>query len=281
MRKSLLFLAIAFAASWLLAFTYIEFFGTHYSWQFALMGALYMFGPAVAAVVVQRVYRLPVVEPLRISFRLNRWFLVAWLLPPVLALAATAVSLLLPGVEFTSDPTRANIFQFMAQNFSEAEQRELTGSVNDMPIHPFFLVLAGGMAAGATINAVAGFGEELGWRGFLVREWAQLGFWRSSWLAGVVWGIWHAPFLIYGHNYPGHTFSGVVVMTIWTMLFTPLITYVCLRAESVIAAAIMHGTLNGTALAPCWYCAEAIRSPSGSWDLPESSCCCCSMRFST
>lgn len=95
-----------------------------------------------------------------------------------------------------------------------------------------------------------GFGEELGWRGFLQREWASLGFWKSSWLVGLVWGLWHIPFLLHGHNFPGHTYLGVLVMTAWTVLFAPLITYIRYRANSVIAAAVMHGTLNGTAMAP-------------------------------
>jgi hypothetical protein len=47
----------------------------------------------------------------------------------------------------------------------------------------FWLALGQGLIAGATINAVAGFGEELGWRGFLYRELSFLGFWKSSlWL---------------------------------------------------------------------------------------------------
>ena len=37
------------------------------------------------------------------------------------------------------------------------------------------------------------------------------------------------------------------MMTIWCILLTPLFLYVTIKAKSVIAAAIMHGTLNGTA----------------------------------
>ncbi len=37
------------------------------------------------------------------------------------------------------------------------------------------------------------------------------------------------------------------MMIIWCMLLTPIFVYVRVKAKSVIAAAIMHGTLNGTA----------------------------------
>ena len=40
------------------------------------------------------------------------------------------------------------------------------------------------------------------------------------------------------------------MMILWTVLFSPLIAYVCIRSSSVIPAAIMHGTINGTATAP-------------------------------
>ena len=39
-------------------------------------------------------------------------------------------------------------------------------------------------------------------------------------------------------------------MTLWTILFSPIIAYVCIRSSSVISAAIMHGAINGTAMMP-------------------------------
>jgi membrane protease YdiL (CAAX protease family) len=40
------------------------------------------------------------------------------------------------------------------------------------------------------------------------------------------------------------------MMTIFTLLLSPIFGYVTLKARSVIAAAIAHGTLNGTAGIP-------------------------------
>jgi membrane protease YdiL (CAAX protease family) len=104
--------------------------------------------------------------------------------------------------------------------------------------------------AGLTVNAIAGFGEELGWRGLLLRETAPFGFWNSSFLIGAIWGIWYLPFIIHGHNYPGYPIAGIFMMILWTILFSPLIGYVCIRSSSVLSAVIMHGALNGTAMAP-------------------------------
>ena len=101
--------------------------------------------------------------------------------------------------------------------------------------------------AGPTINAVAAFGEELGWRGLLLKELKTIGFWRSSLVIGFLWGLWHLPVIVNGYNYPGHPVAGPIMMTLVTILLSPLIGYVRLRAESVFAAAVFHGTFNAAA----------------------------------
>jgi membrane protease YdiL (CAAX protease family) len=87
----------------------------------------------------------------------------------------------------------------------------------------------------------------LGWRGLLLRESEPLVFWRSSALIGLVWGFWHALLILHRHNYPEHRWAGVFLMTAMTVLLSPLLSYLTIRANSVLAAAIFHGTFNATA----------------------------------
>jgi membrane protease YdiL (CAAX protease family) len=250
MKKAVLFLVLTFLLSWPVAFGGCSALQP-YTAAWLVMAVWVMFTPLISTIIVQKlVYRQPLMKPLHISFRPNRWFLVAVLFPAFLAVAATAVSLLFPGVSFSADLTEANYFLFFGKNFSRDQVAALARSAADMPLHPMVLLLIGGTIAGITVNGVAGFGEELGWRGLLLRETARLGFWRASFVTGVIWGLWHLPFLIHGHNYPGHPFTGVLMLALWTVSFTPLIAYVCIRSNSVIAAAIMHGAINGTAIAP-------------------------------
>jgi membrane protease YdiL (CAAX protease family) len=202
----------------------------------------------VAIIVQKAVYKAPLKEPLRINFRPNRWFLVAWLTPLLFALVTLGASLLLPGVEFSSD--MEGMFRRFEKVFTTEQLTEMRHQVEALPIHPFWLGLLQGLIAGLTVNAVAGFGEELGWRGLLLRELEGVGFWKSSFLIGVIWGLWHAPLIAQGHNYPEHPWIGVFVMTVFTVLLSPLMAFVTLRANSVIAAAIFHGTLNAVAGLP-------------------------------
>ncbi|MCC5623386.1 CPBP family glutamic-type intramembrane protease, partial [Nostoc sp. CHAB 5715] len=69
-------------------------------------------------------------------------------------------------------------------------------------------------------------------------------------MIGLTWGVWHAPLILQGHNYPQHHRIGVFMMTISTFLLAPIYSYITIKSKSVIAAAIMHGTINGLAVLP-------------------------------
>lgn len=249
LKKIILFVGLTFLVSYLFVFGYLALGGKWTIPGMYLVGVTYMFIPLAVAVVVQKVvYKAPLKEPFRIHFRPNRWFLVAWLTPLPIALATLGVSLLLPGIEFSADLT--GIFQQFQKVLTPEQMAEMRQRMETLPVHPFWLALVQGLIAGVTVNAVAAFGEEAGWRGLLLRELEGIGFWRSSLVIGLIWGLWHAPLILQGHNYPDHPWAGVFLMTVFTVLLSPLFSYVALRANSVIAAAIFHGSINAVAGLP-------------------------------
>jgi len=217
-------------------------------WQMpgALIVAItYMFLPLfVSAALIRFVYHERLQSALRISFQFNRWWLVAWAVPPVYALLTFLLSLMIPGVSFA--PGMEGLFARFASSLTGEQLVAMQEQLAAAPWMPVVLGLLGGMTAGITVNAIAAFGEEAGWRGFLLKSLLPLGFWRASLIIGTIWGLWHAPLILLGHNYPEHPVIGVFMMTLWTILLTPLLNYLTLRAKSVIVAAIFHGTLNGT-----------------------------------
>lgn len=242
---AVLFAALTIFFSYLMVSLYLVLGGKWGTPGSVAVGVAYMFIAAAIAVVMQRVvYRQPVKGPLGISFKLNRWFLAGWLLPPAMALATMGVSLLLPGVSYS--PEMAGMFEKYKDILTPEQLQQMQSQAVSLPVHPIWIALLQGLLAGITVNAVAGFGEELGWRGFLLKELEYLGFWKSSAVIGLFWGVWHAPLILQGHNYPQHPVAGVFMMTVYTLLLTPIFIYIRVKAKSVIAAAIAHGTLNGT-----------------------------------
>lgn len=245
-KKVILFIGLTFFANWFMAILFFAFGGRWGSPASLAFAATYMFIPMVMAIVVQKfIYKEPLKQPLGISFKLNGWFLIAWLLPLIIVFASLGVSLLFPGVEYC--PEMTGLLERYESVVTAEQLQQMQNFPSVFRSHPILTALLLGLIAGITVNAVAGFGEELGWRGFLQKELGFLGFWKSSAVIGVIWGVWHAPVVLLGHNYPQHRLLGVVMMTLLTLLLAPIFSYIRLKANSVIAAAIIHGTLNGTA----------------------------------
>ena len=251
-RKATLFTVLTFLASYLMVFLYFALGG---KWTFPgslILSLVYMFVPmAIALFVQKKIYREPVKEPLGVSFRINRWFLVAWLFPVAFAAVTIGASTLLPGIEYSGE--LEEIYEKLESMLPAEQAKQMREQAAALPFHPLWIGLLQGLVTGITINAVAAFGEELGWRGFLQKELSYFGFWKSSAVIGLIWGLWHAPLILQGHNYPQHPRAGVALMTVFCILLSPLFSYVRIRANSVIAAAVMHGSLNamgGLALLP-------------------------------
>ena len=93
-----------------------------------------------------------------------------------------------------------------------------------------------------------GFGEEYGWRGYLQAELIKVGKVRGILLVGVIWGLWHAPVILMGHNYPGYPLQGVLLMTLYTIALAFVFGYAVLKSRSVWLAAYLHA-LNNQVLA--------------------------------
>ena len=248
MKKSnvLSFIGLTYFLSWMLAGLAYLFGVRYYGAASFIVTVGYMFVPMIVAIFIQKVIlREPLSKPLGLSFRLNRWWLVAWLLPPVVSFGTIGVSLTFVSVEYT--PQMAGILERFRSFLPPEQMEEIERGMGTVRIHPLWTGLLQGLVAGPTINAVAGFGEELGWRGFLQKELKGLGFYRSSVLIGFIWGVWHMPIILQGHNYPDHPLFGVFMMIAWCILLSPIFSLVRLRSDSVIAAAVLHGSLNGTA----------------------------------
>lgn len=248
-RKIGVFAALAYGLAWSLAFTYFALGGRLGSLGFVALGIAFMFTPAIAAVIAQRLLWKQPWRELGLAAPQWRWLLAAWLLPLALMLATIALSLAFPGVHLVTG--LHGLYGQLAGQLSPDQLSELHArldhSVLAVPgVLPLLFALQV-LGAGATINAVAAFGEELGWRGLLAHELREMGFWSASLLTGLIWGVWHLPLIIHGYNYPGHPVVGPIMMTLMTVLISPLIGYIRFRAQSVFAAAVFHGMFNAAA----------------------------------
>jgi membrane protease YdiL (CAAX protease family) len=97
---------------------------------------------------------------------------------------------------------------------------------------------------GPLLGLPIAFGEEYGWRGYLQGELVRLGRVRGILLVGVIWGLWHAPIIAMGHNYPGYPVPGILLMTVYTRELAFIFGYAVLKSGSVWLAAFLHALNN-------------------------------------
>jgi membrane protease YdiL (CAAX protease family) len=100
------------------------------------------------------------------------------------------------------------------------------------------------LLVGPFVNSVFAFGEELGWRGYLLPKLLPLGKPRAYLLTGIVWGLWHLPLVLVGFMYPGYPFSGMLLFTMLTTVLGIYMNELTLRHHSSILAGWIHGVIN-------------------------------------
>jgi membrane protease YdiL (CAAX protease family) len=99
---------------------------------------------------------------------------------------------------------------------------------------------------GVPIGTLLAFGEEFGWRGYLLPKLLPLGEVKAALIIGLIWGLWHLPVLIVGLNYPDQPILPMIaVFLVSTTLLSLLHTrFYVASGASLLAVALLHGSLN-------------------------------------
>lgn len=231
-KKVWIWLILTFVSSSLYFITY-KMFGE--TWMFISL-AIAMFMPAFMVVVVKKlIYKEPLKGRYYLHFKFNKFVVLGVLMPLLLIFYVVLLNGLIT-------PATIGVNQVYREQF-------MTLGVSEDMLLPVVLAttLLNGIIAGITINAVFAFGEEYGWRGFLQKEWSYMGPWKSSALIGAVWGLWHAPIVVQGYNFPDHPYIGVFLMIIATTFLGIIISYFTKRSGTILTAAFFHGVFNAVA----------------------------------
>lgn len=201
-------------------------------------GAL-MWPPAIGAFVARRWVERSGFADAGLRWPSWRYLVLAWIGPPALTFIVLLLSM--PVYGFDSNLTLLR------------EALERSGQTLPVPVATIAIAqIVLGLTLAVPINAVFAFGEEFGWRGYLLpRLMALMGPWPGLLLHGAIWGFWHAP-LIYlaGYNYPGHNVLGVPLFVVFCTLAGVLLGWLQLASGSVLAPTIAHASLNAIAGVP-------------------------------
>jgi len=124
--------------------------------------------------------------------------------------------------------------QLKAQELNIPYEALLLAVMIQLIIAPFF-------------NTLFAFGEEAGWRGFLLgRLEEECGRLKAILLSGFIWGIWHYPLiLLFGYDYTYETrFLGSLVFLLFVIPLGFILSWLRFKTDSVLLPSLGHGAVN-------------------------------------
>ena len=252
LKRVIVYVVITFALTWLYSLLIVypvangEALNGIPAMATQLTVAAAMFFPAVGVVLTRLVTREGFKNAwLKPHIRCNvKAYLLAWFGPAILTFAGIAVYFLI-------FPNNLDLsFSYFTATL------EATGAPLEtlpMPIGTLMLVqCVQALFLAPIMNFVTCFGEEWGWRGYLLPKMKNLLPTVPMLLVtGIIWGLWHAPMTIIGHNYGlgywGFPITGIAMMCLFCVVLGIFLSYVTLKTGSCIPAIIGHGAINGIA----------------------------------
>jgi membrane protease YdiL (CAAX protease family) len=243
-RKSLgWFLGITFFISWplfLIPLLFEEMDPTNKRLMTQGLWALAMWGPGIAAIITTLVIAKQPFKSLRLNtLGSKRFYLWAWLLPIGLTILGGLLTLLFGLAKLDLN------FTVIRETMASAANGKAVPAETIIAIQVLFA-----FTLAPLINMVFALGEELGWRGFLLPYLLPLGQWKAIVIGGIIWGIWHAPAIVQGLNYPGYPILGIFMMIIFCVLLGTTLSWMYLNTRSPWVAALAHGSVNAVAGLP-------------------------------
>lgn len=221
-----------------------------------IMVAAVMFLPAVGALVTRLATKEKFTkENLMISLRLKenlKYYGLAWFGYVLLIILGAILYFLIFPKQFDADMGYVKAL-FEAQ----ADSAGVTVSAEQIKITIIVQILMG-IFLSPFLNFIPCFGEEWGWRGFLLPKMLKrFKVVPALLINGVIWGLWHAPLTMMGHNYGvgyrGFPFLGIFAMCLFCIVMGIILSYVTIKTGSCIPAVIGHGTLNGFAAVSIYF----------------------------
>jgi membrane protease YdiL (CAAX protease family) len=253
-KRIALFLALGYGIAW--AFGLIIYLtgglanspqlipGTPITLALVLLAGGYMWAPALAHALTRLFtregWRAAGLRP-RLAQVWPYW-LAGWFVPALMTILGAALFFAVFPQFF--DASLGTLSRMLDQSAQRAGQAA--------PFGPWALVAIqtiAGILLAPLINSLFTFGEEFGWRAYLLPKLLPLGERTALVTTGVIWGVWHWPVIAMGHNYglsyPGAPWAGMLAMVWFTLATGMFLGRVALRADSVWPAVIGHAAING------------------------------------
>lgn len=226
LKRLVIFLLLAFGLTWIpwiafnIIFGYNEWFE---SGRYGILVLLAGYGPALANVITRKLTKESWRDSkLHLNLKGNlKYYLIA--------LTVMSVVGIISGLQIT--------FTYGRWDWAEIS----ANAPFDMVLQTVISIFAMGPLFSFTV-----FGEEFGWRGYMNGKLEPLlGTVGTCIVGGIIWGVWHAPLTLCGHNYgTEQPFIGVLLMCLNCVSSGIILMWLTKKTDSIFPACIMHSMNN-------------------------------------
>lgn len=248
-KRILLYLLITFGTTWLFEFLVVWPVATSTNPAVQSMAqltlAVAMFFPALGVLLTRLItkegFKNSMLAPKNGKHSIP-YFLMGWFGPTLLTIIGSVVYFVIFPGRF--DPDMGAMKAVLAAQGIEPTKEMVTTVVASQ--------IVTGISLAPALNAINCFGEEWGWRGYLLPKLLKrMGILPTLLVSGVIWGVWHLPATMLGHNYGtgylGYPVTGVLAMCLFCVVIGIIFSYLTIRTGSCLPAMLGHGALNGFA----------------------------------
>lgn len=136
---------------------------------------------------------------------------------------------------------------YITQNYAKfGAPTDISLSVGSMLLMGLIILIISAVAIPIWFIAL---GEDIGWQGYLLPLLCKkLPVQGAVLLNGTLWGMGHAPLIYFGLNYgtdyAGAPFAGIFMMILVCIVLGIWLSYVTLKTENCMYAAIIHGSVD-------------------------------------
>ena len=228
LKRLLLFLLFAFGIAWIPAIILNAAVGYEnwFSGPYMILGLPLLYAPALANIITRRLTKEGWENSLfHFNFKGHfKYYVLAVLIPFLQGLLSNITMTLVYG----------------HWDFQEMLERQT------VPEYIGSVLL---MFAMGPLFAWNTFGEEFGWRAYMNQKMEPLlGTAGTVIVGGIIWGVWHAPLTVKGHNfgteYWGYPWLGILLMAVFCTAQGAFLMWLTKKSGSIFPAAIMHACNN-------------------------------------
>ncbi|MDR3625572.1 MAG: CPBP family glutamic-type intramembrane protease, partial [Ignavibacteriaceae bacterium] len=237
-KRLIIFLLLTFIIAWFI-FMLLPIIGLTYGQGTSIIiVASAMFAPALGSILTRLItkegFKNMYLKP---NFRGHiKSYLLVYFAPTVLILISGALYFLIFPSSFDSGFT--TLKQMAASS----------GKTNYSASNILMVSILEILIIGPVVNIIPTMGEELGWRGYLLPKLRCFFPDRAALIiTGCIWGLWHLPIIVMGHNYGkdyfGYPWLGILAMVVFCVALGIIEGYISIKLKSAIPAAMIHSTV--------------------------------------